>query len=289
MKGAVTRRVFIVGYPRSGTTLLQSLLTAHSEVASFPESHFFKVLIMGRSPRRCRFGLAAKQARSRFNDFLQEIDQEELRAYLPPYALTLGQYAQAFIKVLDHLTLKQGKSLWLEKTPKHLHYIDWIEQLVPEAQFIHLVRSGPDAIASLYDVTQRYPELWGGARNAQQCTQRWLEDLRMSQHHLAKPNHTLVRYEHLVQDTRLTLAQLCQFLGLDFQTSMLQDYGAAAQHLVLNSEPWKATVGQRIQNANAQKFTKLFTETEQRYILEQLATVDLDRLSHSHPSVQRVG
>ena len=37
----IERRIFIVGVPRSGTTLLQSLLAAHSELTSFTESHFF--------------------------------------------------------------------------------------------------------------------------------------------------------------------------------------------------------------------------------------------------------
>ena len=34
-------RIFIVGCPRSGTTLLQSLLAAHPQIHSFPETHFF--------------------------------------------------------------------------------------------------------------------------------------------------------------------------------------------------------------------------------------------------------
>jgi hypothetical protein len=36
-------RLFLVGCPRSGTTLLQSLLAAHPQIASFPESHFLLV------------------------------------------------------------------------------------------------------------------------------------------------------------------------------------------------------------------------------------------------------
>ena len=37
----IDRRVFVVGVPRSGTTLVQSLLAAHSTMTSFTESHFF--------------------------------------------------------------------------------------------------------------------------------------------------------------------------------------------------------------------------------------------------------
>lgn len=282
-------RIFLVGCPRSGTTLLQSLLTAHSQIASFPESHFFKVLVAKRSPRRCRFGLASKQARDRFNTFLQEMGQEQLQSFLPPYALSLRQYSRAFVKVLDHLTRQQGKELWLEKTPQHLHCIDLIERLVPGAKFIHIVRNGADTIASLYEVTHRYPDIWGGARDISQCTRRWVEDLQMSQTHLAKPNHAMVRYERLVQAPQPVLRELCQFLRVNFQASMLQNYGTAAQQVVLESEPWKAAVSQTIRSANSRKFYELFSEEQQQTILEQLAAVDLDRLSGRFDQPIKVG
>ena len=40
---AAPLRVFLVGVPRSGTTLLQSMLAAHPDIASFTESHFFSM------------------------------------------------------------------------------------------------------------------------------------------------------------------------------------------------------------------------------------------------------
>ena len=43
---AILSRIFLVGCPRSGTTLTQSLLAAHPMVASFPESHFFSHLLV---------------------------------------------------------------------------------------------------------------------------------------------------------------------------------------------------------------------------------------------------
>ncbi|MGL4503377.1 MAG: sulfotransferase family protein, partial [Planktothrix sp.] len=44
MDQIIKNRIFLVGCPRSGTTLLQSLLAAHPQIASFPESHFFQSL-----------------------------------------------------------------------------------------------------------------------------------------------------------------------------------------------------------------------------------------------------
>ena len=44
----IQKRIFIVGCPRSGTTLLQSLLLKHNEITSFPESHFFSRTFLGK-------------------------------------------------------------------------------------------------------------------------------------------------------------------------------------------------------------------------------------------------
>ena len=57
--------------------------------------------------------------------------------------------------------MAQGKTIWLEKSPDHLRYIDQIEKLVDEAKFIHILRNGFDNIASIYDLAGKYPETWG--------------------------------------------------------------------------------------------------------------------------------
>ncbi|MGL6135938.1 MAG: sulfotransferase, partial [Planktothrix sp.] len=59
-------RLFLVGCPRSGTTLLQSLLAAHSQIASFPESQFFRCLLENRPPWRVKLRIPGRFARQRF-------------------------------------------------------------------------------------------------------------------------------------------------------------------------------------------------------------------------------
>jgi hypothetical protein len=68
-------------------------------------------------------------------------------------------YTKAFIKILDEITLENGKSSWLEKTPEHLGQINYIERWVQRAKFIHIIRNGDDVVASLYEVAQKYPLL----------------------------------------------------------------------------------------------------------------------------------
>ena len=123
-KDQVSGRFFLVGCPRSGTTLLQSLLNAHAEIASFPESNFFNMVSKWRSP----IGIASltNREKKRITNFLTDIGRPDLDDLIPKKALTYRTYIDSFIMVLDLLTIEQGAKYWLEKTPAHLYRIDLI-------------------------------------------------------------------------------------------------------------------------------------------------------------------
>ncbi|VXD25473.1 Sulfotransferase [Planktothrix serta PCC 8927] len=269
-------RLFLVGCPRSGTTLLQSLLAAHSQIASFPESHFFRYLLRNRSSWRTKLRIPSPLSRKRFNQFLAETGHPELERYLPKTAVFTFQYVKGFIRVLDELTLQQGKTLWLEKTPGNLYYINYIEKRVAGAKFIHLVRNGADVVSSLYDVTHQYPNDWKGAWDLDRCIRQWVKDVRLTTQHLHKPNHILVQYEQLIENQPLILAQLCDFIGVEYEPAMLQDYQKVAEKLTLAFESWKVSVQQGIYNPSDQKFHQLFNEEQKQYILQELSEANLE-------------
>jgi hypothetical protein len=273
-------RLFLVGCPRSGTTLLQSLLAAHPQIVSFPESHFFTTIISSRVVLR-KLGIASRRARTRFTRFLATIGHEEMQSYLPRFAVLTRHYAQAFTDILDTLTRRQNKHIWLEKTPKHLLYIDDITRLVPEAKFIHLVRNGADVVASLYEVAQAHPAVWrsGSTSNLDQCIERWVQSVRVSQRYLGAPQHIIVRYEQLVEVPHIILNTLCRFVGVPFDEHMLAGYRESAKKLVLPYELWKQSVTNTIENANQKKFCRLFDEDQRKYIHTQIAQVNLEELN----------
>lgn len=296
------KRLFIVGCPRSGTTLLQSLLASHSQVQSFPESQFFLYLfstdkaqqltesrfetrwtrpLLKLAARKLIFGKALARLRSHLHQFLQDIDQLDLEQQLPKTAIaTKRQYTRAFFSLLDQATQRQQRSMWLEKTPQHLYYLDYIAQQLPDAQFIHLLRNGADVVASLYDVRQRYPEQWPDEpADVKLCTARWLRDLRISLRYQHQPNHHFICYEDLVADSAQALQLLCQQIGIIYEPTMLDGYQQTAQQVRLDSEPWKNSVHQPIQNQNSTKFIQLFNAEQQAYIHSQVAQIDLAALS----------
>ena len=278
------QRLFLVGCPRSGTTLLQSLLAAHSDIVSFPESHFYTTVVSSRLVWR-QLGLASPRARSKFSSFLDMIGHPELHTYLARFAVSTRQYSRAFIAVLDTVARQQNKQVWLEKTPRHLNYIDHIHALVPSAKFIHLVRNGEDVIASLYEVANQHPEVWRGlpGGNLDRCIDRWIQSIRLSQRYVGTPQHTLVQYEHLVQDPSQVTKALCQFIGVPFEPQMLERYADSATHLILPFETWKQSVNSAIQSDRKRKFDTIFSDAQKRHISSRIAEVHLDDLRSLTP------
>ena len=288
MQAQTRSPTFIIGCPRSGTTLLQSLLTAHPKIASFPESHFFNSLIPKQNNWRRKLLIASCKAKPRFKEFLNEIEHQELQKCLPILPIFMIQYVRAFTKVLDTLTQQQGKSIWLEKTPIHLHHISYIEKFLPEAKFIHVIRNGTDVVASLYEVTHKYPEAWDGERDIDTCIHRWIKDVKISLSYLHKSNHALIRYEDLVGDTNSVIKELCNFIGVNFTQAMLDEYGAAATKVSLKSEPWKASVNQKIRSTSSEKFDNLFDDNQRKYIVERLSVINLQDTKKSYSYIKNI-
>ena len=260
-----------MGCPRSGTTLLQSLLAAHPQIASFPESHFCRAIFVERSLKRQKLRLASKFANRKLEKFLQEIGKEEMKQYLPKFAIFPSQYVSSFINILDILTQAQDQNIWLEKTPGHIRYINYLEKWVKNAKFIHIIRNGADVVASLFEVTHQHPDIWSGAWDIDRCIQQWIEDVKLTNHYLSKLNHTLVQYEKLVETPRAILREVCEFIGVEFRETMLQDYPLVAKQVSLANESWKASVVGKIKSTHGEKFQKLFNQEQQTYILQRLS------------------
>lgn len=223
-------------------------------------------------------GIASPEAVGWFDSYLKKIDRSDLLHFVPQQTWRVQPYADRFISLLDKITFEQGKTIWIEKTPAHLLYIKYIEKLVPNACFIHIIRQGEDVVASLYEVAEKYPEIWGGKRSVEECVNRWLRDISISRKFLGRQNHTFVKYESIIQDTRHVLEQLCHFLNITFQEAMLSEYNKVSQKVVLNSEPWKNRTAKTIEDTESRKFSTIFNEEEKQYIIKEISKIDIDQI-----------
>jgi sulfotransferase family protein len=275
---------FLVGSPRSGTTLLQSLLFAHPAVLSFPETFFFaKVVPSPRERWRSRVGLASAGAIEVLHD-LDALGVDPVPTGFRP--VTVGQYARLFLRRMEASARRAQASLWLEKTPDHLRYLQTIERHLPEAKTVHIIRSGDAVVASLYDVKRKHPDVWRIPADPSELVEVWKSNLHRSHACIGRQNHAFVSYERLVEDTEAVLSGLCAFLGLPGDSTtverLLADYDSASHRVSqrlsgagdavgLVEEPWKATVAAPITNRNGSKFEALFDSDEQHKILLAVA------------------
>ncbi|SHE40478.1 Sulfotransferase family protein [Fodinibius roseus] len=282
------KRVFLVGCPRSGTTLLQSMIASHPKVISFPETHFFsKTLPINPFLRKLK--LHGPKSRKTVTRFLKNNNYEGLHPFagISAYKFyTYRDWCHKLIDTLDQMISREAvkknieEPVWgLEKTPRHLHYISSIGQSPAPSKFLHILRSGTDVVASLHLATKRYPDQWGSERSVKKCINWWNSSIRVSLEYRQQSNHCFVVYEQLIEDPKIVLKAICAFLRLDYQQAMLRDFHRTAGSLTQEEEKWKN------QNRNrsldrSNKLQQHFNASEIDYITSHLLDVDLKQFYH---------
>ncbi len=142
-------------------------------------------------------------------------------------------------------------------------------------------------MASLYEVTHRYPEHWHGAWSIDRCIAEWNSDVRRSWQYRDRENHLFVHYERLLDDPVTVLKELCGFFKIEFHADMLAEQPQAAQTLVLPGEPWKGQALRRLDQTPTRKFATIFDPQQQGYIRSRLLSLPPD-LKAPLPSASRV-
>lgn len=214
------RPIFLLGCPRSGTTLLRVMLNAHTRIAMPPENRF----VMPTYYRRHRFvkrdratavrKLANSIAGSRTGFKRLGIPKQEFVNDL--VELGANNVADAFRHAFSDYARRQGKPRWGDKRPVYYSFINELNAMFPDAQFIHLVRDGRSCVASL----KRPPFSFASSR----AIVTWLNAMhacRRSASRLGTGQIVDLRYEDLVTSTEESLRELCLFLGETFEVAML--------------------------------------------------------------------
>ena len=254
------KRVFIVGCPRSGTTLLQTLLAANGRLVSPPETHFFSYVV----PRSLAkyLGLASRAGRRRALSHMKKIGLD----FRAPASNWISDWSEALVQCFDTLALAESANGWIEKTPVHLHFVDLIGRLIPDAQFVHVVRNCKDTCASLYEASNQFPEAWGGKRSARECAERWVHDFMISESKIRDPRHKVVIYEKLVSSSEDVMSEVLEFLNVKSVTWQPSEkmFRQAFQKAVLHDEPWKEF---RVKvEASSGKFRTVFDAEDQSLV-----------------------
>lgn len=213
------RPVFIGGCPRSGTTLLRTMLNSHPELAI---PHETRILVDGYR-RRTQWGdlrdpenrrqvarWVVERKVSRYRQLTDDAD--ELVERMVAAAPTLGSVLSTGFRLYAD---RHGKPRWGDKRPSIVLNLDAAFAMFPDAQYVNVVRDPRAVVASIRKVGRQHG--WG-AHGLPGGTDTWERSVRAAdqwQRRLGPAQFLEVQYEDLVTDTAAVLGRLVEFLDLD--------------------------------------------------------------------------
>jgi hypothetical protein len=256
--------IFVVGFPRSGTTLLAGLLSAHTRLICGPETEFFTgVEIANRGNRLCQ---AANWPEEAANYLFSRVHEKPIPEY---YGITraeiisyLKQKDRSCPAILESLTetymSRHGKQRWVEKTPTHLIYVRDVRRHYPDAPIIRIIRDPRDVALSLLNVPWGPPSFAAALVNW-----RHFDELSASFFKTDR-NSLTVRFEDIVMNPEGELRKLCQFIGEEFEPSMM-DTSQSIAHVNPTKIPWKQNAGRQIDTSRIAIWQRETTPDQQAH------------------------
>ena len=210
--------IFIVGVPRSGTTLLRVLLDSHSRILALPETPWISGAYGGPlSLRQLLVDLADGPYGAARN--VAGIGRADI----------LSAGADFLERLFEPALKARGKSVVAFKTPSDIPHLEFVTALLPHARYIHITRDGRDvAMSQLSKKGSFFLELRGyRSLSYANVFRRWVEWEEKARAVLYRGELKVfhLRYEDLIADPEKEMRRATAFLDLAFEPGML-DYAA---------------------------------------------------------------
>lgn len=195
--------VFIVGMPRSGTSLVEQILASHSEVEPGGERGDISTIVESLKHRTDPGG--------GYPDLLGALSQEQIDTLADEHLKIIGDLAK-------------GRARFTDKTPFHGIHLGFINMLLPGSRVIVCKRDPVDTCLSIYfhrfNAAHKYAsslvQLGNFYRHYASLIEHWIRvlDIRLLE----------VRYEELVSDSERGIREIVDFCGLEWQPACLSFY-----------------------------------------------------------------
>jgi hypothetical protein len=199
VRGGDKTPIFIVGMPRSGTTLLEQILASHPAVHGAGELPDLNQVIMNAPARTGR----------RFPDFVPDLQPEDFRRMGEDYAERLWRLAPG----ARHIT---------DKMPANFFYIGMIRLMLPQAKIIHAMRDPMDSCFSNY--ARLFNDTMEFAYDLGTLGRYYVRYIKLMQHwHAVLTAGSILdlRYEDLVADPAAQARRMLDYVGLPWDDNCL--------------------------------------------------------------------
>ncbi len=214
--------VFIIGRPRSGTTMLRFMLDAHPNIRIPLESAFIKNLF----PKYGKIKIwDEKTVLTFFEELLRQpqynlwtIDNDFLKQEL--LKVPENSTFQDICKIIYLNTIsffeKNEIKILADKNPPYTLSIPLLLKIFPDARFIYIVRDYRDNVLSMKNVDFEKPWLPSLAYRW-----RYYNKIFLKSYNKDKSRFHIVKYEDLVKEPEKYLTKLCEFLNVNFIEDMI--------------------------------------------------------------------
>ena len=198
------------------------------------------------------------------------LDRDDVTARCRQHSLVA-----VFAAVYDVLAETRGAKTWCCKSLANVHYVPEINAYLPDAKYIYLYRDGRDVAVSFKKavVGQKHfyhiAQDWAKAQRAALTMQAQLDDSQFFS----------ISYETLTSCTEQTLQNLCAFLDVAYDPSMLDFHQSNEATSTASSSSLWTNVTKPVMSQNTKKFLKEATEEEVK-IFELVAGDVLDQLGY---------
>jgi len=271
--------------PRSGTTLVSTLLDAHPDLAILPETHFYT---------RCRSRAGAfDTAQAVWSRLVQQpgfkdagfTEEERSRLQSKIESEEVEDGPDVLEAVGSAYAERVGASAWGEKTPDHLPHIDRLLSEFPDAVCLGVVRDPRDVCLSLEGLP------WNRDTLAESAWTWRTYQHRLRDRRSACPERVrTVRYEDVLEAPASVLASVLEWLGApaspDRIERMLAFYERAGGPSDVEREPWKGKVRRPIDASNREKWRTQMPPAR-RWVVQTITGAALTRFGYPAPPVDK--
>jgi hypothetical protein len=225
--------VFVVGSPRSGTTLLYDTLLSSGGFALYlGESNIFNFL----APR---FGdLSVPRNRQKMLDVwlnsrlyrVSGLDRNKIEHEVNHLCRNAGDFLRI---IMDEIALQQGAHRWASNAPEEILHLRHIKETIPEALIVHMIRDGRDVSVSLSNKQYIRPFPWKDRETPEGAALYWEWMVRRGKAAASwlGSDYIEVRFEELVREPRSVFRRLSDFLDHDLNYERIHQHpvGTVAQ------------------------------------------------------------
>ena len=275
------RLIFLIGAPRSGTTLLARMLSAHSQIYGRAEPHLITPI--------AHLGYFGNVQKAPYDPFNAEQAVKEIVAEIPRgeagYLDALRAYADSLYGQMMEVA-PPGKRLFLDKTPAYALVLPFLAKLYPQARYVVLTRH-PLAILTSW-VESFFAGDYQVALAHNPLLQRYVPALASFVRTQPVPL-VWVKYEELVREPEAHFRRVCEYLGVPFEEKAIA-YGESGEEFKGLGDPTGVAKHTRPVTSSVSKWAAEIANTPATLalvtrVLDQLDPVDLETLGYPRAKI----